>query len=581
MKPLLTAILMFLFSANSFCQTEGATITFKISTEFTTPGATYFVNGNTQAGKEPVTLKLSIKNPKGKEEVIDIISDKNGFFHAELLAPNVYGKYNLTVVTADKINKDSKELWVLDADAIQEEFEKEMAATAIIPLEGLKEADNLAALMPPSTAKTEYNEKSKALKEQLETNKKQLKETSVAFSKYVKSLGKVPEAYAKAIPYLNKIKDQQKEFEENEKNFKQKLEQSKTKAAYCESLNFLVEAAGFISLYLNFEGKLLSTMKNLLSDKAIPGAIDRHDWGSVKGQQQEDYKLMINTSQKTAFALTDKMDGLVKFMKTGASLDLFQYCGKAVYGKFCEELAGPFTGTFRADFDAGGGKGLWHYYEMNMKGKLTLRYEKGGDAKKGFAVKGEFEGVYTGYKFWEDFEKVETVPAGMTLISRDRIMATPIDVSNIPIPKVTAANGKTTVSTGSLNIYNDLGLIARQMMPGSFIIKVKGKVINEKIYLSIDKEALVNQKDLGQKNQLVLVMVQPLLPIPMVKVFDFPMAPAKSIFAVGIGDQQIIELKNDGKQTLGVKDLNNMQKLENGDIVVRTKLNIKVGNDSN
>lgn len=578
MKNLSLLFVLLLSCFRVFSQTEGATISMSLSSEYTVPGATYFINGNTQVAKEPVTVKLSIKAPDNKVENIDIVTDSKGYFHVEKTATTPFGKYNLTVTTADNINSQQQELWVLDADAIQEEFEKSMAELANVADEGLVEADRLASLMPPSATKEEYQKISDQLKVQLANNKKQFQETTVAFGKYISALGKVPTAYSKAVPYINQIEEQQKLAKENEKNFKDKIAKSKTNAAYCESLNYLVEAAGFISLYLDFERKIIGTMKNLLSDKAIPGAIDRHDWGKIQGQEQEDYKFKINSAQKTAFALTDKMDGLVKFISTGLSLDLIQYVGKSVYGKFCAELKGPFTGSFRADFEAGGGQGPWNYYIMNMKGNIILRYEKGGDAQKGFAVKGEFEGVYTGYTFWEDFEKVEPIPPGMMLLAREVIMAKPIDVSNISIPKVTAANGKTTLSSKSIDINNDLGLLARQMLPGTFIIKLKGKVINNKVYLTLDKEAMPNYTNIGQSNQLVIVMAQPILPIPFVKTFDFPMAPARSIFFVGMGDQQIIELIQEGEQSTGSKEINNVQTLDNGNITVRTKLSIKIGN---
>ena len=77
------------------------------------------------------------------------------------------------------------------------------------------------------------------------------------------------------------------------------------------------------------------------------------------------------------------------------------------------------------------------------------------------------EGVYTKYDFWEDFGKVEKIPKGTVLLSRKRKPATPIDPSTIPIPgSGKTAFGKTT--SAELDINNDLGMIARQLLPGSF-----------------------------------------------------------------------------------------------------------------
>jgi hypothetical protein len=577
MKKQVSLLLLIVFCLSTNAQfSEGATITLSLSTEYTVPGAIYFINGETQAGKEGVKVHISIKSPKNKEEALDVITDKFGNYHADITAKEPYGKYTITAVGADGKRAVTKTMWVVDADQIQEAMEEEMAQIAATAQKALKVADDMVKQLPPSSAKTEYEEKSAKVKEGLADVKKKFDKASIDFSSLLATITRYPPVFEKAQPYIKQIEKLQDEATEAEKNFQDRLKQSEQEAAKCDAMSFIGEAAGFISLVLDFKGKLAKVFINLSSDKVLPGAVDRMNWGKTQGQAQENAKFKINTAQKAAVASAQGLSELIEFGKTGFSLDFIQFCSKSLYGKFCEELKGPFTGDFRAEFDADGAKGMWNSYDMIMKGNLVLRYEKGGDSKKGFAVSGEFEGVYTKYEFWEDFEKVEPVPAGMELFMREHVKATPIDPSSVPVPKVSTGGGKTTVSKGEMDINNDLGMIARQLLPGSFRIKVKGKVINNKIYLSIDKDAVTNATNVGQTNQLIVAVIQPLLPIPLIRVFDFQMAPAKSVFAVGVGDQQVFELKTSGDKTNSSKAWENVRKLDNGNIRLRTRLNVKL-----
>ena len=80
------------------------------------------------------------------------------------------------------------------------------------------------------------------------------------------------------------------------------MKQSEQEAAKCDAMNFLAEAAGFISLVLDFQGKIAKVMINLASDKVLPGAVDRMKWGATQGQEQENAKFKLNTGQKALVA---------------------------------------------------------------------------------------------------------------------------------------------------------------------------------------------------------------------------------------------------------------------------------------
>lgn len=555
---------------------EGATITMSLSSRFTVPGAVYTLKGETQVGKEPVKLHVEIKSAANKVEAMDIMTDKLGKFQKEITAKEPYGKYTVKVTGADGKLSATKDIWVVDPEDLMEAIELEMARITITAPQGLTVANNLVKKLPPSATKTQYEEKAAKLIVELDKVSAKFKKATTDLTVLIGTISHYPPVYEKAVPYLEQLDKIKDEAATAETSFNDRMKQSEQEAAKCDAMNFLAEAAGFISLVLDFQGKIAKVMINLASDKVLPGAVDRMKWGATQGQEQENAKFKLNTGQKALVASAQGLSEFTGFLKTGFSLDFIQFCAKTLYGKFCEELKGPFTGEFRAEMDADPAKGMWNSYDMFMKGNLVLRYEKGGDSKTGFAVSGEFEGVYTKYDFWEDFEKVEKIPKGTVLLSRKRKPATPIDPSTIPIPGTgKTAFGKTT--SAELDINNDLGMIARQLLPGSFRIKVKGKVINDKITLELDKNAITNSTNVGQINKLILIIIQPLLPIPIVRTFDFPMAPARSVFVVGLGDQQELELKQVGGKTIATKQIENTRKLDNGNIRLRTRLYIKVG----
>ncbi len=586
MKKILGFFIGLCITSLAFSQaiSEGATISFKLSGKYFVPKTNYTISGETQIGKKPVSVKVEILSGNNSIDNFEIPVDTRGIFKANKIAPEKNGKYSVRITGADGKKSNSIEFTVGNPAELKALLAQQLKASLMLAFKGLDAANNKVKTLTPSTSRDEFKDKYIETRKGLDEAASKLMEANKDFSKLLELSAQYPPVLEQAESYLEKIEAVNADMSQADKNFEQQLKQSEQQAAICDQLNFLSEAAGFVSLVLDFQGKLAKIFINIASDKLMPGALDRMDMsGSGKtGQSLENAKFEINSAQKALTASALGFNEFKDFAKQGFVLDFLQFCAKALYGKFCEEIKGPFTGTFRAEFDADMTSGMWNSYDMAYKGQLILRYEKGSNAKTGFAVTGEFEGVYTKYDFWEDFEKVEKLPKNLVLLMRKKIIAKPIDLSTISIPslgKDPNNPGKVKVGTSNLDINNDVGMIARQLLPGSFRIKVKGTVKDDKISFKVDEGALSNQTNVGQNNKLIVVAASPIVPVPLVKVFEFPMAPAKSVFAVGIGEGEELLLKTSGGQTIAKKKIDKSRKLSNGDIRLRTIMDITVGSN--
>jgi hypothetical protein len=570
-----------LFSCTLFAQEEGAPVKLKLSGKYLAPKTNYVISGSTEIGKKPLELKVEIFQGKAAFDKSTVTTDAKGNFSLKKIAPEKNGPYLVKVTGADGKKFDTASFTVYNPSDIGNVLNKKLYKHIVLAMKGLDAADALVKKLPPSPTRDEFKQHYTDTRKGIDEGASKFLEARKDFVSFVNLAAKYPPVLEETQKYLNQLDASLNDLDAAEKNFEQQIRISEQNAAICDQLNFLAEAAGFISLVLDFQGKLNNIFINLASDKVMPGAVDRMKITGMDGQELENAKFSINTAQKALTASAFGFNDFKNFAKQGFSLDFIQFCAKGFYGKFCQELKGPFTGTFRGEFDEG--LEMYQSYDMFMKGQLILRYEKGANSASGFAVTGEFEGVYTKYEFWEDFEKIEQLPKGLTLLMRKRETAKPIDLSAIPVPTVSKDNntGKAKAGFTNFDINNDVGMIARQLLPGSFRIKVKGIVKNDKLTLSIDESALTNATNQGQKNKLTIIAASPIVPIPLVKTFDFPMAPAKSVFIVSMGKEQTFDLQTTNGQVISQKKIANSRNLENNQIRLKGSLDITIGSNAN
>jgi hypothetical protein len=555
----LTFILLAIFCLNEcFAQgmEEGAPITSKVSPSFSIPGRTIKLSGTTVVGKSAVNLSLTITDPKGSKENVTLTTDTKGNYNYTFTKANTTGWYAFTVVTADKKNSVTDSLNVTSITSFSYSFAGKMARFTVASQQAITSIQDKTSGLPTSAELTDFKEKSTQLTKKLNELRKNVDDNQLALVSVLKEINDVPKSMEKADAYLQQMDDWNENAQEQLATLEKQLAASKAKASTCDNLSNITELFGAISLCMNFQGKFLQICTSLASDKLIPGVVDRQSWNGDNAIV-EAKKATINQTQKTLFAKSQGASAVAEFITKGMVLDMAQFVSKVLYAQMCTEIKGPANATFNAAFDADNGAKYWTY-GLKLNGNLTLRYDKAADLSKAVAVTGEFEGVRTNYTFWEDFKQIEKVPKGMMLYARIKKSPLPIDVSAIG---------------------NDLGMIARNLVPGSYRVKVKGKVVNNTLTLEFDDspfDAIETARN--ESNKLFVICVNPILPIPMVKRFDFPIASSKVVLIRSLGKTHDFTLKKSGDKVTIKDNVSNKVELDNNSVHLSSSLLLDVSN---
>lgn len=86
-----------------------------------------------------------------------------------------------------------------------------------------------------------------------------------------------------------------------------------------------------------------------------------------------------------------------------------------------------------------------------------------------------------------------------------------------------------------------MGLAGLTVTPGTYRVKVKGKVENNTIVLEVVRSPL-DYLERFEHNKMYLISLNPALPIPVIKTFTFPIAKARIPIVVGLGENKILPL---------------------------------------
>ena len=533
----------------TYAQAEGAPITITVSPSISISGKPIEFTGSTLIGKKVLPVFLTLTTPDGKKVELTTTTNAKGDYKLQYAKAFATGQYTVLAKTADEIGEATATFTVTTvtgvSNNIQKDFFKSTQTTQ-------KTLDAVIQSMDKLPSKPDLD----AQKAKLEEYKKKLSDLKAAEEKLalaIKDLIKSTMDVPLPDKYLTDLTQASEEMNEKLPAIEAKADEIKNKSQLCERVNAMMEACGFISLVLDFKTKALKTLAtNLASDKLYPAGLDKY---VTKGtdSEKELVKFNINNAQKGAIAAAGGAFNYAGYIGSGLSLDLCSYIGKIIYASYCEDLKGDFTSTFQATFMADNGIAWW-IYDLDLKGDLKLRYLKNTDLSKGAEITGEFTGYRVRYGINEDFEQQEKVPDGMELFQKLKYS-----------PKA--------INLNVLN--NDLGAIATAMVPGSFRIQVKGIVNNKnELRLQVLESALDAERE--EVNKLWIILLNAMLPIPVIKRFEIPIAKNKVIFRALLKDQvyNLVQVKD--KVTLEVK--NQKTKLPLGGVIVETKLNMKLKN---
>lgn len=540
-------------------KTEGAPVTIEISSKYLSPGQEYTLSGQTETGNKSLSVKIEILSGASVLETEEVKTDAAGKYGVTRKAPAGKGFYQAKATGADGKNSDTISFAVVSPVGVGKALAEHFSKPVAFALKGLEVADIIVSNLPLSTAREEFKEKYVELAGKLSGLREQSAEMQTEFVRLMEVLNGHPSVAPETEECFNELQDQIDEMQKEVTDFSWKLSQeSQDITSTCDNLDFAIEAIGFASSLLNIESSLAMTVANFASNELITKALD----GTV---EDEDYRFVAQTTLNAATQVSNPVK-----LVLGVLLDLGKYVSQKTYDHYCEEMKGPFSGKFYAEFDAGEGMGVWEKYSMDMKGELTLRYDKDGNSKTGFTVTGEFKGAYTNYDFWADVNRVETLPPGIYIIDKRVIYP---NSSYFPDREISFGR-------------------AEAIAPGNFRVKVKGVIKNDKLLLKFDDKAVINNIATFNKEffRLIITAVNPALPIPLINVFSFPVAPARSVFVVGMGNEgQVFDLKdtrgksyeqskieNTGRRISAKKKFENERNISNNEIRLKTTLDVYI-----
>ncbi len=520
-----------------YCQSvEGNPIEIKASPLITPQGATTEISGTVANTKKVQTIGMQITLPSKKVTNYTIKSTDKGIFLFKYTGTEEQGQYSVAATPEDGIITAIDTFYVLSTKAITAEVQKTQSKVTTTIQRSIEVFLSKVKDLPKDDGLDERVKKIDDLKIKLSKTKADDEVIATKLKDLLEEWKIAPSALAYAQKtHLKKFDDLRDEVNEKMPLIEEKITKFQNVSKTCELINLTTELFGYISFCLDFKAKGLSIVNNLLSDKVLPGLLDR----DPKIGSDETAKLKINTMQKSLIAFTGGAAGTVEFLKTGLSGDIGQYLSKILYAKYCDDLKGPITVEFAADFYNNGK--LYSTYKVKLKGDLTMRFNKDAKLKAGTEITGEFSGFRTFYNFMEEVQVVEPFPKGAVVMLRKTVTPVAVDLNSIK---------------------NDLGILVSSLVPGSFKVGVSALIANDKLKLTIENNPIFDLET-TEHNRLILVLSNALLPIPSVKTFDFPIASNKIMLRVALGQGgHTFDLKNEnGKYTLK-SSISNTRKLE-------------------
>jgi hypothetical protein len=526
MQKIFCFFIVLIFTQPLFSQpVEGNPIEVKASPYITPEGGVTEISGTVANTKKVQPVALQIKFPDNDVKDYAIKTTDKGIFLFKFTTTDQQGMYIVSATPEDGKLTATDTFYVLSTKAVTAEIQKTQSKITTTIQRSIEVFLSKVKDLPQDAGLDERIKKIDDLKIKLSKTKTDDEAIASKLKDLLEEWKKAPSALAYAQKtHLKKFDDLRDEVNEKMPLIEEKITKFQNVSKTCELINLVTELFGYISFCLDFKGKGINIVNNLLSDKVLPGLLDR----DPKIGSDETAKMKINTMQKSLIAFTGGAAGTIEFLKTGLSGDIGQYLSKQLYAKYCDDLKGPISVEFAADFYNNGK--LYSTYKVKLKGDLTLRFDKNAKLKTGTEITGEFSGFRTFYNFMEDVENVEPFPKGSVVMLRKILNPVAVDLNSIK---------------------NDLGIVVSSLIPGSFKVGVSALIAGDKLKLTVENNPVFDLES-TEHNRLILVLSNALLPIPEIKTFDFPIASNKIMFRVAMGQGgHTFDLKNEnGKYKL-------------------------------
>ncbi len=546
------------------------------------PGMTVTIDGVAPLdGKGVVTLRIT--RPDGAQVPLEVTPAANGDYSVNFNGTETAGTYVVDATSPGGGMKGKGQFEVAvqepleDIDEAQEEAD--LVAEAIESV--IADLDTQLEKLPDAPARDEVKAKWAVAKPQMKQAVKELRDVrglikpftdaakgDVSLKPVLKPLGReLSNWQAKSAPERARILAQ--------------LAQSRRAGVTCEKLERLVEGFNFASALFNLAGGPVAAAKAVAFDYlASKGS-------ALASRLGEKYRFPANEAGKIALAVGDaEVKGawnlklvLPQFaakeaLKSGAmglAFDLGSFIGQQQFAKYCERLAGKFTGGMHAEFKAKDGQ-VWWAYTIEFEGRLDLRYAKGTTYGQAVKVKGDFLGQATKFTLFEDALRIGWPELTQGAVMYKRAVLPQPEIMNLLTG--TPVNPNSTLKEEK-PIEVEGKAAAVFVKPYSFFVPVEGEIVDG----VLDLRRQPATQDYEAVARVVYVVVSPLSVSlgPQMTTFELPYKSGGFFIERAFGDEGLRTAVRKSGKSLVVDETFNREK-GNGQVKGNYKLTLKLCN---
>jgi hypothetical protein len=494
-------------------------------------------------GQGEVTLR--IVKPRGNEQTLKVKPSANGDYSVNFTGTDEVGSYAVEATSpgGKMRGKGSFEVAVQEPlDDIEEAHEEAEKLAEVI--------DNIVAdlgtqleKLPDSPARDEVKAKWSEIKPKMQAAAKDLRDTRSLTAPFADAVNSDPKLKPALKPLARELANWQTKSVAERERILGELARSRSDSVTCESIERVVEGFNLASALFNLAGGPAAAVKAVVIDYlASKGA-------ALASKISAKHGFSVNESSKIALAVGEaKLKGIFQLEKVslraatkeavqsnvaGLASDLLSFVATRVFAKFCERLAGQFSGGMLAEFNAKDGRRWWSY-TIEFEGRLDLRYAKGMTSGKAVVVKGDFLGQATKFTLWEDALRIgwPGLTSGAILYKR----------AVLPQPQaMNLLTGQLTNPNGSLKEEKPIEVEGKAaavfVKPYSFFVPVEGEIVDGVLTLRRQPATV----DYTAAARVVYVVVSPLSAMlgPQFTAFELPYKSGGFFIERAFGDSGI------------------------------------------
>lgn len=417
MKALHWVWLLLLLCPGMLCAQEESGGTPAVSVRITPAKAIEPGMAITIDGVAPLDAKgnvaLRIVRPDGKVVELSTAASANGDYSVQFTGTDVAGTYAIDATSPGgrMHGKAAFEVAVQEPlDDIEDAHAEAQQLAQVI--EGvIADLDTQLEKLPDAPERDEVKAKWAVAKPKMQQALKELRDVHALTRPFTDAIKANPALKPALKPLARELSNWQTKSAPERARILNELAQSRRAGVTCEQLERVVEGFNFASALFNLAGGPVAAVKAVAIDYlASKGAAMASRLGAK-------YGFPANEAGKIALAVGDaEIKGAwnlkavppqfaakeaLKSNAMGLAFDLASFLAQRQFAKYCERLAGKFTGGMNAEFRAKDGQ-IWWAYTIQFEGRLDLRYAKGTTYGQAVAVKGDFLGQATKFTLVED-----------------------------------------------------------------------------------------------------------------------------------------------------------------------------------